>query len=67
MINLEQLKDLTKFIEGLTELSLQTGVVIRSGRHDPAFVEINGEYLDLVIGTDGEGNVTYGLTRASEE
>lgn len=66
MINLEQLKDLTKFLEGLTELSLQTGVVIHPGRHDPPYISIGEEYLDLVFGTDEYGNVTYGLTRASD-
>lgn len=67
MIDIEQLKALTRFLEGLTELSLQTGVTLHSGRHDPAYLAINDEYLDLVIGTSADGNATYAVTKASDD
>lgn len=67
MIDIEQLRALTRFLEGLTELTLQTGVTIQPGRHDPAYLDVNGEWFDLVIGTDPAGNTTYAVTRASDE
>lgn len=67
VIDIEQLKALTRFLEGLTDLSLQTGIKLQHGGHYPTSLEVNGEYLDLVIGTDADGNTTYAVTRESDD
>ncbi|MDT5026634.1 MAG: hypothetical protein QOE61_3060 [Micromonosporaceae bacterium] len=58
MINAEQLKAVARFLEELTDLSLQTGVSIVGTRPD---IEINGEELILDVTRDAEGQVVYSI------
>lgn len=59
MIDVEQLKALVAFLDGLTELSHRTGVAIAAGGRYRPDVTVNGHYLALDIVLDSEGITTY--------
>lgn len=59
MLNSHQLCALATFLDGLTQLTKQTGVNV--GGHMRPMVEIDDEYLTIDVQRTGDGEVTYAL------